>query len=174
LNDGTIPSAGRIGGPSAYIQGGVSYDAIVVALVNRNAIGVFRYRPGTLSLNGSMLALLTATAILSLLDGKLNWWLGKDRRKLQILALGFLASLAARAIAVRARYVAFLRSSAHRHDHVVFPKHPARCAKFSARNSEFPCRSALNVPGFRSGKCAYFLEISLLAGKLPHLRGLGK
>lgn len=44
---------------------------------------------------GVVLALLTATAILSLLDGRLNWWLGADRRKLQILALGFLASLAA-------------------------------------------------------------------------------
>jgi hypothetical protein len=44
---------------------------------------------------GVVLALLTFTAILALLDGKVNWWLGGDRRKLRILALAFLASLAA-------------------------------------------------------------------------------
>ncbi|MGA7809431.1 hypothetical protein [Bradyrhizobium sp.] len=44
---------------------------------------------------GVLLALLTVTALLSLLDGRLNWWLGTERRKLQILALAFLASLAA-------------------------------------------------------------------------------
>jgi len=44
---------------------------------------------------GLVLALLTITAILSLLDGRLSWHLGPDRRKLQILALAFLASIAA-------------------------------------------------------------------------------
>jgi hypothetical protein len=44
---------------------------------------------------GLVLALLAIAAIVSLLDGRLNWYLGPDRRKLQILALGFLASIAA-------------------------------------------------------------------------------
>jgi len=44
---------------------------------------------------GILLALLAVYAVVILLDGKFNWFLGPDRRKLQILALAFLASIAA-------------------------------------------------------------------------------
>jgi len=44
---------------------------------------------------GILLALLAVYAVVTLLDGKFNWFLGPDRRKLQILALAFLASIAA-------------------------------------------------------------------------------
>jgi hypothetical protein len=44
---------------------------------------------------GVVLTLLAVTAVAALLDGKFNWYLGPDRRRLQILALGFLASIAA-------------------------------------------------------------------------------
>ena len=41
------------------------------------------------------LALLVLVAVLSLLDKKIIWYLGEDRRKLQILSLAFLASIPA-------------------------------------------------------------------------------
>lgn len=44
---------------------------------------------------GILLTLLVVYAVVSLLDGKFNWFLGPDRRKLQILSLAFLASIAA-------------------------------------------------------------------------------
>jgi hypothetical protein len=44
---------------------------------------------------GVVLTLLAVYAVVTLLEGKFTWFLGPDRRKLQILALAFLASIAA-------------------------------------------------------------------------------
>jgi hypothetical protein len=44
---------------------------------------------------GVLLSLLAVYAVVTLLEGKFNWFLGPERRKLQILALAFLASIAA-------------------------------------------------------------------------------
>jgi hypothetical protein len=44
---------------------------------------------------GILLAGLAVYAVVTLLDGKFNWFLGPDRRRLQILAVAFLASFAA-------------------------------------------------------------------------------
>jgi hypothetical protein len=60
---------------------------------------ILRYFEGndvTLSKNFAIpLALLVLVAVLSLLDKKIIWYLGDDRRRLQILALAFLASFTA-------------------------------------------------------------------------------
>jgi hypothetical protein len=60
---------------------------------------LLRYLEGndiTLAKNFAIpLALLVLVAVLSLLDKKIIWYLGDDRRRLQILSLAFLASFAA-------------------------------------------------------------------------------
>jgi hypothetical protein len=60
---------------------------------------LLRYLEGndaTLTKNFAIpLALLVLVAVLSLLDNKVIWYLGDDRRKLRILALAFLASIPA-------------------------------------------------------------------------------
>ena len=87
-------AANRMTGDAASFQDELIYgkfasiSTVILTYLGSNFIALIKSF-------GVVLALLTVTAVVSLLDGKLNWWLGGDRRKLQILALGFLASLAA-------------------------------------------------------------------------------
>lgn len=84
----------RISGDSPSLQD----ELIVGKYVSLQSV-VFRYFEGndvTLVKNfGIPLGLFVLCAILSLMDKKIIWYLGDDRRKLHICALAFLASLAA-------------------------------------------------------------------------------
>jgi hypothetical protein len=89
---------------------------------------ILRYFEGndvTLTKNyGVPLALLVLVAVLSLLDKKIIWYLGEDRRKLHICALAFLASSRS-AVLVHARKRAFFRSPADKLYPVVCTDNPA-------------------------------------------------
>jgi hypothetical protein len=84
----------RIAGESSSLQ-----DQIILGKFASFQTVIFRYLEGndiTLIKNfGIPLGLFVLTAVLALFDKKIIWYLGQDRRKLQILALAFLASLAA-------------------------------------------------------------------------------
>ncbi len=84
----------RILGDSSSLQ-----DQIILGKFASFQTVIFRYLEGndiTLIKNfGIPLGLFVLVAVLSLMDKKIIWYLGPDRRKLQILALAFLASLAA-------------------------------------------------------------------------------
>jgi hypothetical protein len=84
----------RIAGDSASLQ-----DQIILGKFASFQTVIFRYLEGndiTLIKNfGIPLGLFVLVAVLALMDKKIIWYLGPDRRKLQILALAFLASLAA-------------------------------------------------------------------------------
>lgn len=84
----------RIAGDSASLQ-----EQLIIGKFASFQSVIFRYLEGnyiTLIKNfGIPLGLFVLVAVLSLMDKKIIWYLGPDRRKLQILALAFLASLAA-------------------------------------------------------------------------------
>jgi hypothetical protein len=84
----------RIAGDSSSLR-----DQIILGKFASFQTVIFRYLEGndiTLMKNfGIPLGLLVLVAVLALFDKKIIWYLGQDRRKLQILALAFLASLAA-------------------------------------------------------------------------------
>jgi hypothetical protein len=84
----------RIAGDSSSLQ----EQLVLGKFVSFQAV-IFRYLEGnyiTLIKNfGIPLGLFVLVAVLSLMDKKIIWYLGPDRRKLQICALAFLASLTA-------------------------------------------------------------------------------
>jgi hypothetical protein len=84
----------RIAGDSSSLR-----DQLILGKFASFQTVIFRYLEGndiTLIKNfGIPLGLFVLVAALALMDKKIIWYLGPDRRKLQILALAFLASLAA-------------------------------------------------------------------------------
>jgi len=84
----------RIAGDSASLQ-----EQLIIGKFASFQTVIFRYLEGndiTLIKNfGIPLGLFVLVSVLALMDKRIIWYLGPDRRKLQILALAFLASLAA-------------------------------------------------------------------------------
>ena len=84
----------RVLGESSSLQ-----DEIILGKFASFQTVILRYLEGTyitlIKTFGIPLGLFVLVAVLSLMDKSIIWYLGPERRKLQILALAFLASLAA-------------------------------------------------------------------------------
>ena len=86
---------------------------------------------------GILLAVLAVYAVVTLLDGKFNWFLGPDRRRLQILAVAFLASIAA---PLSWMVLGKAHASAHPHIDMILwyvPTIPLGCAMIGVALGQF-------------------------------------